>query len=340
MATAAAKAGTDTAAQREIAELRRQLAAKDEIVTALRGRLAQCQEENQRMRRYIGWEGQIFALPNVSATDKLVLRAARSEQELAREKRGEEVPGADAEGAEDETETVYLPNLAKRCGVSPKTASASISRWGQLGGVKREVRYHTSEATGEKIKRLSLALTVKALEMPRSLAPDDDRGQGGRPDRGVTCAECGSERLIVRRTVTCFDCGTVLSDTTKPLNKTAAETAPVAPEEGAAPDFNPYSQLGSTVDVQPVGTGAALFSDDEPAPQVCSATVDGKHRYAELRTADYRRICVYCDEPEEHPFETLKQQQQTAKQRGSSNHHGSTADGETVAYFSGGAFGG
>jgi len=157
--------------------------------------------EADRWRVRYAWQRDLLAVPatQLSPSEKLTAIALYPLLQNQRD-RGQLEP-----------ETIYIPELAQRAGVSPQTTGANLKGLEAAGGIRRTVNYDPDT----KHRRVGVTATTRFFEAPSTLEPPAPRNHGGKRE---VCSECGSDRLTVHTRIVCEDCGAYHDEPPRPVN--------------------------------------------------------------------------------------------------------------------------
>jgi hypothetical protein len=217
------------------------------------------EQANARLKRNDVWDAKLRANANLRPVYKPTLQLLRDEWLRVARPAGQAMP-------------VYREALAKKLGVPKNTVGVHLDKLAKAGIIAKKPS-HTYDENGLKRTHLAIVLPEETLAHPESLAM---LGWGGRRVQYCQNVECGSDDLIVHRTVTCRACGTIQRDETYALNDGPESANPDDVEQAGETAPAQENCPGPQVDVrgiQKIQTG--LFSESrEASPGACGEVTE------------------------------------------------------------------
>ncbi len=255
-----------------------------DLTTQLSLRIKTLEQENRQLKQQLLWEDKLFANPNLSPGHKLALRAA-----VYTVHKADQPP--------DSLTKIFIPSIAAKIGLSPKTTGKSLQFLSDTGALIREAETGT-DGNGQKITRVYIGLTDQ-IKKPETIQPSKPRNHGGLRSY---CPSCGSENLIEEKKIICTDCGTVVSKTQRLVN-------PDPPDGGYSlvpPDGQDDLRYNEDETVQPADNLSLLKNQKEPMDNLTAGsekpttppTQTGQETERELQQAALLILDIAGDTPE------------------------------------------
>lgn len=171
------------------------------IIVLLSNSLRAARERIKVLEQQITWENELFANPHLSPGHKLTYRATVDTMRKAGQ-------------PQDGLTKIYIPAIAEKVGLSPKTVGKNLQFLADTGALVREAETDT-DTYGQRITRVFIGLTEQ-VNRPEQIQPAKPRNHGGLRS---FCPACGSENLLEEKKTICTDCGTVISSIQRPVNQ-------------------------------------------------------------------------------------------------------------------------
>lgn len=191
--------------RQENERLRELVATQQQIITSQRQEL-----EDVKIRQR--WQTDLIQNPDISAGEKITIMATY--HELAYQESKHRPSAA--------PRPINFTTIGNRTGQSPDTVSRCVKRYDGVAWARHETKT-IDAATGMPRTNIQLA-PLPALETPQAIRPEKLVKRGGAQVR--RCNDCGSEKLLLKKTVICGDCGCAQGDSTlQPINTPEQQVA-------------------------------------------------------------------------------------------------------------------